>query len=179
MFVCVVVMVLGVIVIVFFVVDVFSKYLGEGEKIFCSTFIKARKSASAVFFFDEIDGMCGFCGDGVLDGVYDVVICLFLVFLMEMDGLEIVFFIAGGVFVMATTNRSKSFDFVFMCLGRFDLVFEIFLFDFIGCVEVLCVYICDVMFDDDVDFDVLVRVVVGYTGVEFRYVVKEVAFVVF
>ena len=165
----------GATVIALSAADVFSKYLGEGEKILRSTFTKARKSAPAVLLLDEIDGMCGSRGDGASDGAHDVATRLLSVFLTEMDGLETAPSTAGGVLVMATTNRPKSLDPALTRPGRLDLVLEIPPLDFIGRVEALRVHTRDVTLDDDVDLDALARVAVGYTGAELRHVVKEAA----
>jgi ATP-dependent 26S proteasome regulatory subunit len=165
----------GATVIALSAADVFSKYLGEGEKVLRSTFAKARKSAPAVLLLDEIDGMCGSRGDNASDGAHDVATRLLSVFLTEMDGLETVPSSAGGVLVMATTNRPESLDPALTRPGRLDLVLEIPPLDLTGRVEALRVHTRDVTLDDDVDLVALARAAVGYTGAELRHVVKEAA----
>ena len=39
--------------------DVFSKYVGEGERVLRDAFARARRAAPAVLLLDEIDGMVG------------------------------------------------------------------------------------------------------------------------
>lgn len=166
----------GATIITLTAADVFSKYLGEGEKILRSTFSKARKSAPAVLLLDEIDGMCGSRGDGASEGAHDVATRLLSVFLTEMDGLESTPTAGGGVLVVATTNRPKSLDPALTRPGRLDLVLEIPPLDHAGRLAALRVHTRDVHLHDDVDLDDLARRAVGYTGAELRRVVDEAAF---
>lgn len=166
----------GATIITLTAADVFSKYLGEGEKILRSTFSKARKSAPAVLLLDEIDGMCGSRGDGASEGAHDVATRLLSVFLTEMDGLESTPTAGGGVLVVATTNRPKSLDPALTRPGRLDLVLEIPPLDHAGRLAALRVHTRDVHLHDDVDLDDLARRAGGYTGAELRRVVDEAAF---
>jgi len=165
----------GATVITLTAADVFSKYLGDGEKVLRSTFTKARKSAPAVLLLDEIDGMCGSRGDGDSDGAHDVATRLLSVFLTEMDGLETVPSTSGGVLVIATTNRPQSLDPALTRPGRLDLVLEIPPLDLEGRIEALRVHTRDVSLADDVDFRDLAARAVGYSGADLRHVVKEAA----
>jgi len=166
----------GATVITLTAADVFSKYLGDGEKILRSTFSKARKSAPAVLLLDEIDGMCGSRGDGASEGAHDVATRLLSVFLTEMDGLDSTPTASGGVLVVATTNRPQSLDPALTRPGRLDLVLEIPPLDHAGRLAALRVHTRDVRLHDDVNLDDLARRAVGYTGAELRHVVKEAAF---
>mmetsp|Transcript_4453 Transcript_4453/g.14699 ORF Transcript_4453/g.14699 Transcript_4453/m.14699 type:complete len:735 (-) Transcript_4453:42-2246(-) len=165
----------GATVITLTAADVFSKYLGDGEKILRSTFTKARKSAPAVLLLDEIDGMCGSRGDGASEGAHDVATRLLSVFLTEMDGLETVPSTGAGVLVIATTNRPQSLDPALTRPGRLDLVLEIPPLDLAGRIEALRVHTRDVSLDHDVNIDELASIAVGYTGAELRHAVKEAA----
>ena len=44
--------------------DVFSKYVGEGERVLRDAFARARRAAPAVLLLGEIDGMVGSRGRG-------------------------------------------------------------------------------------------------------------------
>ena len=165
----------GATVITLSAADVFSKYLGEGEKILRSTFTKARKSAPAVLLLDEIDGMCGSRGEGATDGAHDVATRLLSVFLTEMDGLENVPSSGGGVLVVATTNRPQSLDPALTRPGRLDLVLEIPPLNLQGRAEALRVHTKDVSLADDVDIQALAAACDGFSGAELRHVVKEAA----
>ena len=165
----------GATVITLTAADVFSKYLGDGEKVLRSTFTKARKSAPAVLLLDEIDGMCGSRGDGASEGAHDVATRLLSVFLTEMDGLETVPSTGGGVLVIATTNRPQSLDPALTRPGRLDLVLEIPPLDLVGRIEALRVHTRDVSMAADVNIDELASLAVGYTGAELRHAVKEAA----
>ena len=165
----------GATVIALTAADVFSKYLGEGEKLLRSTFDKARKSSPAVLLLDEIDGMCGSRGGGASDGAHDVATRLLSVFLTEMDGLESAPSSGGGVLVIATTNRPQSLDPALTRPGRLDLTLEIPPLDLQGRVAALRVHTRDVTLDADVDLESIAREAVGYTGAELRHAVKEAA----
>lgn len=165
----------GATIITLTAADVFSKYLGEGEKLLRSTFDKARKSAPAVLLLDEIDGMCGSRGAGAHDGAHDVATRLLSVFLTEMDGLESTPSSGGGVLVIATTNRPQSLDPALTRPGRLDLTLEIPPLDLQGRVAALRVHTRDVILDHDVDLESIAREAVGYTGAELRHIVKEAA----
>lgn len=165
----------GATVIALTAADVFSKYLGEGEKLLRSTFDKARKSAPAVLLLDEIDGMCGSRGGGTNEGANDVATRLLSVFLTEMDGLEGAPSTGAGVLVVATTNRPQSLDPALTRPGRLDLVLEIPPLDLQGRIAALRVHTRDVTLADDVDLESIARDAVGYSGAELRHVVKEAA----
>ena len=128
----------GATVIALSAADVFSEYVGEGER---DAFARARRAAPAILLLDEIDGMVGnrgaakdaSSGGGADENTgNDVAARVLSAFLVEMDGLEV----GGGdgddgdderrdgdgVLVVATTNRPNALDAALTRPGRLDLV---------------------------------------------------------
>jgi SpoVK/Ycf46/Vps4 family AAA+-type ATPase len=54
----------GATVVTLAAADVFSKYVGEGERTLRAAFARARRAAPAILLLDEIDGMVGSRGSG-------------------------------------------------------------------------------------------------------------------
>ena len=151
--------------------DVFSKYVGEGERILRDAFARARRAAPAVLLLDEIDGMVGSRGAGEGDAS-DVGARILSVLLTEMDGLEP----AGNeVLVVATTNRPEALDAALMRPGRLDLVLYVPPPDLEGRLAALRVHARDVPLAPDADLEDVARRTERFTGAELRGVVREAA----
>jgi ATP-dependent 26S proteasome regulatory subunit len=96
--------------------DITSKWYGEAERRMQATFDRARREAPAVIFFDEIDAIAR-AREESHEATHRVVSTL----LENMDGLEE----AGGVIVVAATNRPESVDAALTRPGRFDRLVEV------------------------------------------------------
>ncbi|MFP3949974.1 MAG: AAA family ATPase, partial [Candidatus Micrarchaeia archaeon] len=100
--------------------EIFSKWVGESEKITREFFRKARQAAPCILFIDEIDAIAPARGHGegggavVSERVVDTI-------LSEMDGLKAM----KKVVVIAATNRPDMLDKALLRAGRFDRVVEI------------------------------------------------------
>lgn len=98
---------------------VFSKWVGESEKMMREVFRKAKQASPCIIFFDEIDALsCVRNAEGSDSGVGQRVISQLLT---EMDGVEEL----KGVVVLAATNRIELVDPALLRQGRFDQIFHI------------------------------------------------------
>ena len=97
--------------------ELFSKWVGESEKVTREMFKKARQAAPCILFIDEIDAIAPARGSGsgggnlVSERVVDTI-------LSEMDGLKAM----KRVVVVAATNRPDMLDKALLRAGRFDRV---------------------------------------------------------
>ncbi len=97
--------------------EIFSKWVGESEKVTREIFRKARQAAPCILFIDEIDAIAPARGGGgggghiVAERVVDTI-------LSEMDGLRAM----KKVVVVAATNRPDMLDKALLRAGRFDRV---------------------------------------------------------
>jgi transitional endoplasmic reticulum ATPase len=98
---------------------IFSKWVGESEKMMREVFKKAKQASPCIIFFDEIDALsCGRNSEESDSGVGQRVISQLLT---EMDGVEEL----KGVVVLAATNRLDLVDPALLRQGRFDQIFQI------------------------------------------------------
>ena len=175
--------------------DVFSMYLGEGEKILTDAFLKARKASPAVLILDEIDGMSGSRGGGggggegegpsSCGGSHDSAARVLSALLTEMDGLSSDSIStnsssssssSSAVLVIATTNRLDALDPAITRPGRFDLILEV------GTLktpeerlDALCVHARAVSLAEDVNLQDISERTEGKTGADLRGIVREAA----
>jgi SpoVK/Ycf46/Vps4 family AAA+-type ATPase len=180
--------------------DVFSMYLGEGEKILTDAFSKARKASPAVLILDEIDGMSGSRGGGGGEGSsgtgsHDSAARVLSALLTEMDGLSSIntsnnnsssstslpsllslSSSTPSVLVIATTNRLDALDPALTRPGRFDLILEV------GALktpeerlEALRIHSRTVSLADDVNLEDISEQTEGRTGADLRGIVREAA----
>jgi SpoVK/Ycf46/Vps4 family AAA+-type ATPase len=179
--------------------DVFSMYLGEGEKILTDAFSKARKASPAVLILDEIDGMSGSRGGGgegsSSTGSHDSAARVLSALLTEMDGLSSIdtsnnnsssstslpsllslSSSTPSVLVIATTNRLDALDPALTRPGRFDLILEV------GALktpeerlEALRIHSRTVSLADDVNLEDISEQTEGRTGADLRGIVREAA----
>ena len=184
----------GATVIALSAADVFSKYVGEGERALRDAFARARRAAPAILLLDEIDGMVGnrgaakdaSSGGGADENTgNDVAARVLSAFLVEMDGLEV----GGGggddgdderrdgdgVLVVATTNRPNALDAALTRPGRLDLVLYVPPPDARGREAALRVHARGVPLAADVDLRAVATRTERFTGAELRGVIREAA----
>lgn len=92
--------------------ELFNKYVGESERKLRAVFAKARQSAPAVVFIDEIDAIA-LDREGEGNGVGAQVLNTLL---NELDGVEEL----RGVIVVGATNRPWALDSALIRPGRLD-----------------------------------------------------------
>lgn len=148
--------------------ELFSKWHGESEKNLRDIFEEAREFAPTIIFFDEIDSIAQTrSGDEIarLDSKFVNQL------LTLMDGIEIY----NNVSVLASTNRPELIDTALLRPGRFDYKLEIKKPDINGCLKIL--NICTrTMPLGMVDLENLSKKLLGLSGAEISFIVKEAAY---
>ncbi|XP_037087395.1 ATPase family protein 2 homolog [Pollicipes pollicipes] len=98
--------------------ELFSKWVGDSERAVRDVFRRARQSAPAVVFFDELDALAVRRGDG---GAHSVAERVLAQLLTEMDGVSAL----RDVTVVAATNRPDLIDPALLRPGRLDHVVHV------------------------------------------------------
>jgi SpoVK/Ycf46/Vps4 family AAA+-type ATPase len=153
--------------------SLYSMYVGEGEAELRESFRKARFAAPSIIFVDELDmlvGKRGSSGSGE-NSSDNTSGRLLSTFLNEMDGLEL----AGGILVLATTNRPGSIDSALLRPGRFDLTVYVPPPDLAGRVAALKIHSKRIPLASDVDLCAIAARTENYTGAELEAVCREAA----
>ena len=149
--------------------EIFSKWVGESEKMVREIFRKARMAAPAVIFIDEIDALAtarGFGGDSL---VSERVVAQLLA---EMDGVKAL----ENVVVIAATNRPDLVDPALLRPGRFDRIIYVPPPDFRARLEILLIHTKATPLAKDVDLEELARRTEGYSGADLELLVREATF---
>lgn len=148
--------------------ELYSKYVGESEKAVSVLFKKARMSAPAIIFLDEIDGLVirreELSGPGVSERVLSQL-------LQEMDGLQS----RKGVVVIAATNRPDQLDSALLRPGRFDRLLYVPPPTEDERVAIFRVHTRRMPLCADVDLRVLAERTSGYCGADITAVCREAA----
>jgi len=145
--------------------DVFSMWIGEGEKAVARLFDDARAAAPSIVFLDEIDALVPTRMGGMSQASDKIV----NQFLHEIDGL------AGnrGVFTVGATNRPELLDSALVRGGRLSLKIEIPLPDAGGRARILALHTRGVPLVPGVDLEDLARETEGYSGADLRALVNQ------
>lgn len=98
--------------------ELVSKWVGDSEKGIREVFRRARQSAPAILFFDEIDSIVPERSDD--SGAGRINERMTGQFLAEMDGL-----LGKNVLMLAATNRPDLLDKALLRPGRFDVVLDL------------------------------------------------------
>ena len=146
--------------------EVLSKWVGESERAIREIFRKARQSAPAVIFFDEIDAIAPARGLGVDSGVTERIVNQMLA---EMDGIEKL----ENVVVIAATNRPDILDPALLRPGRFDRLIYVPPPDKAARVEILKVHTRKIVLSEDVSLEEIAEKTEGYTGADLAALVRE------
>ncbi|MFM7320899.1 MAG: AAA family ATPase [Armatimonadota bacterium] len=145
--------------------DVFSMWIGEGEKAVAKLFDDARAAAPSIVFLDEIDALV----PNRMGGMSQASDKIANQFLHEIDGL------AGnqGVFTVGATNRPELLDSALVRGGRLSLKIEIPLPDTEARARILALHTRGVRLVPGVDLDELARETEGYSGADLRALVNQ------
>ncbi|MGH9070260.1 MAG: ATP-dependent zinc metalloprotease FtsH [Acidimicrobiales bacterium] len=150
--------------------DFVEMFVGVGAARVRDLFAKARASAPAIVFVDEIDAVGRHRGSG-LGGGHDEREQTLNQLLVEMDG----FGPAAGVILIAATNRPDILDPALLRPGRFDRQIVVDRPDLAGRRAILAVHSKDKRLASDVDLEVLARRTPGFTGADLANLVNESA----
>ncbi len=150
--------------------EILSKWVGESEKAIREIFRKARQSAPAIIFFDEIDSIAPIRGATGDSRVTERIISQLLT---EMDGLEEL----RKVVVIAATNRPDLLDPALLRPGRFDRLIYVPPPDFKARIEILKIHSKGKPLSDDVNLEELAKLTEGYTGADLENLVNTAALI--
>ncbi|MCD6592969.1 CDC48 family AAA ATPase [Candidatus Bathyarchaeota archaeon] len=151
--------------------EVFSKWVGESEKAIREVFRKARMSAPAIVFFDEIDALVPRRGAGYADsGVTERVISQLLT---EIDGIEPL----QEVIILAATNRPDILDPAILRPGRLDRMIYVPEPNEEGRYQIFKIHTKNMPLAEDVDLRELARLTKGYSGADIESVCREAALI--
>ena len=149
--------------------SLFSKWLGETEKILREIFKKAKQSAPCILFFDEIDGIAPVRGKGMGDSnVTERVVSQLLT---EFDGLESY----KGIIVLGATNRPDLLDPALLRPGRLDFIFEFQLPDEKERYEIFSVHTSKRAISREVELQELANITAGFSGSDIASVCMKAA----
>jgi len=143
-----------------------SKWVGESAKTVRETFRKARSAAPCIIFFDEIDAIASRRSDSSDLKVTEQVVAQLLT---EMDGLEEL----KAVVLIAATNRPDLLDPAILRSGRFGKHIEISLPDKSSRKQIFEIHLNERPVHDDVNIDLLVENLEGYSGADIKAVCEE------
>ncbi|EOD10742.1 hypothetical protein EMIHUDRAFT_437847 [Emiliania huxleyi CCMP1516] len=146
--------------------ELLSKWVGESEQLVASLFRKARASAPAIVFFDEIDALAP-----VRSGGSQVSTRVLSQLLHEMDGVEAL----TRVVVIAATNRPDLIDPALLRPGRFDRMIYVALPDESDRREILRVHTARMPLAGGVSLHALAEATRGYSGAELAALCREAA----
>ncbi|MBE6688023.1 MAG: ATP-dependent zinc metalloprotease FtsH [Ruminococcaceae bacterium] len=152
--------------------DFVEMYVGVGASRVRDLFETAKKTSPSIIFIDEIDAVGRHRGAG-LGGGHDEREQTLNQLLVEMDG----FGSNDGVIVIAATNRPDILDPALLRPGRFDRQVTVNYPDIKGRVDILKVHAKDKHFEETVDFEVIARTTVGFTGADLANLLNEAALI--
>ena len=145
-------------------------FVGVGASRVRDLFERAKKSAPAIIFLDELDavGRSRFAGIG---GGHDEREQTLNQMLVELDGFES----KEGIILIGATNRPDVLDTALLRPGRFDRRINVPVPDIKGRLEILTVHAKKIKLTADIDLGVIARHTPGFTGADLANVVNEAA----
>lgn len=147
---------------------IFSKWMGESERILREVFVKAKQAAPCLLFFDEIDALAPRRGQGDSGATPDRITGQFL---SELDNLDEL----SEVVVLGATNRLDLVEPALLSQGRFGYVVDFPLPDEQDRRTILSIHAQKLPLADDVDLDTLARDAGGLTGSDLALVCHQAA----
>ena len=144
--------------------ELLDRYVGESEESVREVFERARQTAPAIVFLDEIDAIAGRRGE-----THEVTERVVSQLLTELDGLTE----NPNLVVLAATNRRGTLDDALLRPGRLEQHVEVPNPDRAARREILDVHTGAKPLADDVDLDDLAGRTEGYSGAEIEALVRE------
>jgi transitional endoplasmic reticulum ATPase len=144
--------------------EVLDRYVGESEEAIRELFERARQTAPAIVFVDEIDAIAGRRGDG-----HEVTERVVSQLLAELDRATD----HPSLVVLAATNRKDILDPALLRPGRLERHVEVPAPGREGRHEILAVHTRDRPLAEDVDLDALAAETAGYSGAQIEALVRE------
>jgi cell division protease FtsH len=150
--------------------DFVEMFVGVGASRVRDLFEQAKNNAPAIIFIDEIDAVGRHRGAG-LGGGHDEREQTLNQMLVEMDGFDV----AGGVILIAATNRPDILDPALLRPGRFDRQIAVERPDLEGREQILKVHAKGKPIVEGVDLRAIARRTPGFTGADLANVLNEAA----
>ncbi|WP_318569655.1 AAA family ATPase [Salinigranum marinum] len=148
--------------------ELLDRYVGESEKSVRELFERARQTAPAVVFFDEVDAIASTRGTGGDTEVTERVVSQLLT---ELDRAAE----NPSLVVLAATNRREALDPALLRPGRFEQHIEVPLPDEAARRAILGVHTREKPLADDVDLDSLAERTTGFSGADLQALCREAA----
>ena len=146
--------------------ELFSKWMGESERMIREVFKIARLSSPCILFFDEIEAIASSRGGASDNNVTERLISQIL---LEMDGIEEL----RGVVVLAATNRPDLLDTALLRSGRFEVRIELPVPDGDARRQIFEVHTRHKPLAPDVDLDKLSELTTGLTGSDIESICRR------
>ncbi|OGR68878.1 MAG: cell division protein FtsH [Elusimicrobia bacterium GWC2_61_19] len=145
-------------------------FVGVGASRVRDLFERAKKSAPAIIFLDELDavGRSRFAGIG---GGHDEREQTLNQMLVELDGFES----KEGIILIGATNRPDVLDTALLRPGRFDRRINVPVPDIKGRLDILNVHARKIKLTADTDLGVIARHTPGFTGADLANIINEAA----
>ena len=150
--------------------DFVDMFVGVGASRVRDLFKEAKSQAPSIIFIDEIDAVGRQRGAG-LGGGHDEREQTLNQLLVEMDGFEE----SESVILIAATNRPDILDPALLRPGRFDRQVTVDRPDVKGREQILRVHAENKPMDEDVKFEKLAQMTVGFTGADLANLLNESA----
>jgi transitional endoplasmic reticulum ATPase len=147
---------------------IFSKWMGESERILREVFVKAKQAAPCLLFFDEIDALAPRRGQGESSSTPDRIIGQFL---SELDNLDEL----SEVVVLGATNRLDLVEPALLSQGRFGYVVEFPLPEEQDRLAILKIHADKLPLADDVNLQAIVRDSDSLTGSDLALICHQAA----
>jgi transitional endoplasmic reticulum ATPase len=149
--------------------EIVDRYYGASEQALRAVFSRARESAPAIVFIDEIDAIAP--KRDALSGEKQVERRMVAQLLTLLDGLDG----RGEVIVIAATNQADALDPALRRPGRFDREIRVDPPDSAGRLEILAVHCRTMPLAADVDLEALAAVTTGHVGADLAALCREAA----
>ncbi|OGS13102.1 MAG: cell division protein FtsH [Elusimicrobia bacterium RIFOXYA12_FULL_57_11] len=145
-------------------------FVGVGASRVRDLFERAKKSAPAIVFVDELDavGRSRFAGIG---GGHDEREQTLNQILVELDGFES----NDGIILIGATNRPDVLDTALLRPGRFDRRINVPVPDIKGRIEILTVHSKKITLAPEADLSVIARHTPGFVGADLANIINEAA----
>ena len=145
-----------------------NKYLGEGSRYVREVVELAREKTPAIIFIDEIDAI-GTKRMGDTSGADREVQRTLMQLLAELDGFES----RGDIGIIGATNRPDILDDALLRPGRFDRTIEVPNPSAKGRRHILEIHTQRMKIDENIDFDKISEITVGFSGADLKAVCTE------
>ena len=146
--------------------ELLDRYVGESEEAVREVFERARQTAPAVVFLDEVDAVAGRRGE--TGEVTDRVVSQLLT---ELDRAAD----HPSLLVLAATNRKDSLDRALLRPGRLERHIEVPPPDEAARREILAVHTRDTPLASGVDLDAVATETAGFSGAQLEALVRDAA----